>query len=105
MVLLMPEVFSCYAAAPKAAPARVFSISVDARGGLAAVLFEHAHTPTNRVAHLARQISAAGKPLAFAHSLLVCSTQLIRVTGDNYNVPGTPACRLFLRFGNSNPSL
>ncbi|CAK0756773.1 hypothetical protein CVIRNUC_002483 [Coccomyxa viridis] len=47
-------------AAPKAAPAGVFSISVDARGGPAAVLFEHAHTPTNRVAHLARQISAAG---------------------------------------------
>ena len=72
--LLMPEVFACCAAAPKAAPAGVFSISVDARGGPAAVLFEHAHTPTNRVAHLARQISAAGKPLALMHSLLVFST-------------------------------
>lgn len=69
----MPEVSACYAAAPKAAPAGVFSISVDARGGPAAVLFEHAHTPTNRVAHLARQISAAGKPLVLMHLLLVCS--------------------------------
>ncbi len=73
IVSLMPEVSACYAAAPKAAPAGVFSISVDARGGPAAVLFEHAHTPTNRVAHLARQISAAGEPLVLMHLLLVCS--------------------------------
>ncbi len=59
-------------AAPKAASGAVFNISVDASGGAQlppAMLFETSHTPTHRVHHLARQLSAAGEepPLFLRH--------------------------------------
>lgn len=76
-VSVMPDSVSPLCAAPKAANPAVFNISVDACGSVpAAMFFENGATPSQRMHHLARQISAAGEALPRTQNMPSCGCML-----------------------------